>query len=51
MTDVVIREPLTYVERQIVVAFVKLGYEVVILPARDPSEKVMDFKVIRSTHD
>lgn len=33
MTDVVIREPLTYIERQVAIAFVKLGYEVEILPA------------------
>ena len=47
----VILEPLTDIERQVAIAFVKLGYEVEILPARDPSAKVVDFKVIRSTDE
>ena len=41
--DVVIREPLTYIERQLAAALVKLGYEVEILPG-DPS---IDSKYIR----
>ncbi len=43
--NAVIREPLTYIERQVAIALIKLGYEVEILPRRT-SEKVEDFKLM-----